>query len=79
MSCNHAATAKLTLRFEHIDEEEFQLSSGATYFEKEACHVPRKGDVVALPKTFYPYDCDVEEVIWDFEGAPPHVIIKVSS
>lgn len=79
MSCNHAALAKVTVRFEHESNDEFQLSSGASYFEKEVCHVPQVGHVVTFPKDFYPYECEVEEVNWNYESAPPHVIIKVSS
>lgn len=62
-----------------MDSEEFELASGASYFEKEVSHIPNIGDMVTPPSTVYPYSCKVEIVEWNYDDAPPHVFVKVSS
>lgn len=80
MSCSHSNIAKLVVRFIHTEPEEFELASGGeSFIDRELSHIPREGDVVQLPNDFYPYTADVEEVTWNLNDAPPHVIVKVSS
>lgn len=79
MSCNHTSIAKLTVRFEHVDAQEFELAGGQTHFEMDLSHIPREGDMVQPPMVVYPYECEVTEVFWDFNTPPPHVIVRLSS